>query len=102
MQRGLEQRPAVVLDAEKLAALYRSLARFPRLTRERGDQYARGGRVGEIVPFGEGISASVRGTKLYQASWDWGGAVWRPLCTCPVGGYCKHAYALAQSALMNS
>jgi superfamily II DNA or RNA helicase len=102
MQRGIEERPGVVLDEAKLAALHRSLARFSGSTRERGERYARAGRVGEIEPFEGGIAALVRGTKLYETAWDWGGGVWRPLCTCPVGGYCKHAYALARRALMGA
>jgi superfamily II DNA or RNA helicase len=99
MARGAEERPTAILDDVKLAALQRSLARFSPRARQRGEHYATSGRVGEMELFERGIVAQVRGSEVYETVWDWIGGTWESECTCPVGGYCKHAYALARTAL---
>lgn len=46
------------------------------------------------------ITAAVRGGEEYYTTWEWrrqGG--WQSLCTCPLGGLCKHAYALGCAVL---
>ncbi len=79
--------------------LWRSLAddltSFPRHIRERGIGYAGEGRVGPLQILDDQVAAVVRGTSDYEVSWEWDGQLWLPDCTCPVGPYCKHAYALA-------
>ena len=73
---------------------------LPPRTRERGRGYAADGRVGEVSVRDGVISAAVHGTQAYLTTWEWsrqGG--WQSLCTCPVGGFCKHAYALGCAVL---
>jgi hypothetical protein len=78
-----------------LVALIDELAHFPLRTRERGRRYAAEGRVDNVASRDGSISATVHGAEPYSTSWEWtraGG--WQSLCTCPVGDFCKHAYAL--------
>ncbi len=41
------------------------------------------------------MRATVFGTDLYETAWQWNGHAWLPDCSCPIGGYCKHAFAVA-------
>src|SRR5262245_9995183 len=93
-------RLAAPLHDPRLVALVDELALFPPRTRERGRAYAADRRVAELV-FEDGfISASVQGTTEYRTVWEWSrGNGWQPLCTCPVGDFCKHAYALGCAVL---
>ncbi len=71
------------------------LALFPPRTRERGRSYAADDRIAEVLVRDGLISAAVRGTEEYFTTWEWNRqSGWQSLCTCPVGGFCKHAYAL--------
>src|SRR5215470_3754106 len=94
------RRLAEPLHDSRLVALVDELALFPPRTRERGRSYAAERRVGNLA-FQDGtISAAVRGGAEYYATWEWdrrGG--WHSLCTCPVGSFCKHAYALGCAIL---
>ena len=92
----------LVLDEAQLSALQRSLSLFSNATRERGERYYVLGRVGAIEPFERGIAARVQGSDVYETVWDWSGGRWESDCSCPVGGFCKHAYALARSALSHA
>ncbi len=82
------------LDA--LRGVVAKLRAFPPLVRHRGQDYARHGRVGRLIFADDAVRAKVHGSKIYDASW-----VWRrldattPACSCPVGPYCKHSYAVA-------
>lgn len=72
------------------------LRAFPPMVRHRGQEYARSGRVGQMIFAADAVRAEVRGAHPYDAAWTWphiGES--RPACSCPVGPYCKHAYALA-------
>jgi superfamily II DNA or RNA helicase len=91
---------AHALHDSHLVALVDELALFPPRTRERGRDYAAGGRVENVVVRDGVINAAVCGTRDYVTSWEWlrrGG--WQSLCTCPLGGLCKHAYALGCAVL---
>lgn len=91
---------AHALHDSHLVALVDEVALFPPRTRERGRDYAADGRVENVVVQDGVISAEVRGTQPYVTSWEWlrhGG--WQSLCTCPLGGLCKHAYALGCAVL---
>jgi superfamily II DNA or RNA helicase len=94
------RRLAEPLHDSRLVALVDELALFPPRTRERGRSYAAERRVGNLA-FQDGtISAAVRGGAEYYTTWEWdrrGG--WHSLCTCPVGSFCKHAYALGCAIL---
>ena len=70
---------------------------FPSPIRERGRCYLRDGRVGALEIEGKRISATVRGSRRYRTVWAWNGRDADPLCTCPAGPVCKHAYALARA-----
>ncbi len=90
--------PGPVAEAftkQQLKALIAEIARFDQQTRDRGQRYAAAGRVGPPAFDGHCVTAPVRGTHLYETLWEWDSVEWFPDCTCPVGSYCKHAYALA-------
>ena len=76
-------------------ALAAQMRDFSAKVRARGQQYAQAGRVGALQVDGECVRAAVRGTDIYETLWEWSGDYWEPDCSCPVGPYCKHAYALA-------
>jgi superfamily II DNA or RNA helicase len=87
---------ADALHASLLVGLVDELALFSPRTRERGRRYAAAGHVGAVKFEGSVATAPVRGGELYYTSWHWRRPHgWEALCTCPVGGFCKHAYALA-------
>ncbi|HXQ20499.1 MAG TPA: DEAD/DEAH box helicase [Candidatus Acidoferrales bacterium] len=78
-----------------LDALVATIEQFSITTRVRGKHYAAAERVGPLAFDGACVTATVRGTELYETLWEWDGRSWEPDCTCPVAPYCKHAYALA-------
>jgi superfamily II DNA or RNA helicase len=82
--------------SDVLRGVVTKLRAFSPMTRHRGQDYAREGRVGRLIFEDDTVRATVHGTEIYDASWAWDrvGAI-TPGCTCPVGPYCKHAYALA-------
>ncbi len=90
------------IAAPQISALIEEIARFPTTTRERGRRYAAAGRVGPLRFDGACVSATVRGTNVYEALWQWHNGEWDPDCTCPAAPYCKHAYALACRVLADS
>ena len=64
---------------------------------ERGEVYARNGRVGEIAEDGGHLTASVTGDMRYRISLRVSAAKITYACTCPVGddaASCKHCVAL--------
>ena len=80
-------------------ALRRTLERFPAYVRTRGADYFHRRRVGSIELRPDTIQAKVYGTRAYKSGWLWNGSEAIPQCSCPVGPYCKHAYALALAVL---
>ncbi len=72
-----------------------TLPQFGQAIAKRGRQYAETGRVGPLTVEGSLVTAAVFGTDTYATSWEWIEDEWYPECTCPVGPYCKHAYAVA-------
>jgi superfamily II DNA or RNA helicase len=82
--------------ADALRGVVAKLRAFSPLTRNRGQDYARDGRVGRLIFEDDAVRAKVHGTEVYDASWAWDVLeTCSPSCTCPVAPYCKHAYALA-------
>lgn len=88
------------------------LARFKQLTwphladwagdavAERGRQYHLGGRVRELARTPDGaVVAWVQGTRRYATLVDIAEHGLLAACTCPYGGTCKHAVALALAYL---
>ena len=82
-------------DPRRLAALTQELMNFSAGASARGRTYAVQGRVGPPLITAQRISAYVRGGEVYLTDWEWIEDGWDSECTCPIGGYCKHAYALA-------
>ncbi|MCC6765950.1 MAG: DEAD/DEAH box helicase [Deltaproteobacteria bacterium] len=81
---------------DALRGVVAKLRAFPPMVRHRGQEYARSGRVGRLIFEDDAVRAKVHGSRLYDAAWSWGRLdASRPACSCPVGPYCKHAYALA-------
>jgi len=97
------RRLAQPLHDSRLVALVDELALFPPRTRERGRSYAAERRVAD-VQFQDGtISGAVRGGTEYYTTWEWNSrSGWQSLCTCPVGSFCKHAYALGCAVLASA
>jgi superfamily II DNA or RNA helicase len=96
----------VPLTERQRADLHAAIRRFGDGDRQRGTQYLREGRVSDIRPtldqHGETSEfvAQSRGTRLYEVEWFYrGSAGWKNVCSCPLGGDCKHAYAAAMTVL---
>ncbi|MBI4518546.1 MAG: DEAD/DEAH box helicase [Deltaproteobacteria bacterium] len=83
-----------LLAVAPLGALVTELGRFPTYVSDRGRVYAAGGHVGALTFDSLRVHAKVRGTGAYDTQWSWHAGHWLPSCSCPVGPYCKHAYAL--------
>ncbi len=97
MARAVVNDGGNVPSADALREMVAKLRGFPMLTRHRGREYARDGRVGSWEFDEDSVRAPVQGTRVYEAAWLWGprdGAC-TPICTCPVAPYCKHTFALA-------
>lgn len=93
--------PAHVLTAERRQKLEQELPEFEPRTQARGDGYVRDGRVVELRVKTDFVSAVVAGTTDYRVDWSFDGVTrdWSCRCSCPVGIYCKHAYAVARVVL---
>jgi superfamily II DNA or RNA helicase len=85
---------AYQLHDSQLASLLDALALFSPRTQARGRDYAAAGRVERVDVRDGAIHAAVRGTREYATRWAAANGRWHSLCTCPLGGYCKHAFAL--------
>src|SRR5688500_1761592 len=85
--------------SELISSIRDARSRFPDYVRTRGAEYFRRRRVGAIVRTLDMILASVYGSRTYQTGWSWNGNEATPRCSCPVGPWCKHAYALALAAI---
>ncbi len=85
-----------------LTPLAESLAgEFPDALRQRGADYFRSGRVNIDSGSSQRVSASVRGTELYQVELARKRHVIRALCTCPYffeARICKHVWAVILAA----
>ncbi len=88
-----------VLTRPQLAALSRELATFPPPTIQRGRRYAESGCVESLAYDDDVVRATVLGSDLYETAWLWNGSHWASDCTCPIGGYCKHAFAVGACVL---
>ena len=63
---------------------------------ERGVNYRDEGRIQQLDRFGELVTATVSGSKLYDVTVEFGGRSIDARCTCPYdgGGDCKHVVAV--------
>ncbi len=93
--------PALALTNAQASELAESLLDFEAGAASRGARYADEGRVGPISwdAAREELSATVIGTTAYRATWQWDDGFWETECSCPLGGSCKHAFALGRKAL---
>jgi len=89
------RRSDLVLPTLPLDELAATLPQFSQAVAKRGRDYANTRRVGPLHVEGSLVTAAVFGTDTYATSWEWIEDQWYPECTCPVGPYCKHAYAVA-------
>ena len=90
---------ALALAPDVRDGLTAAVASYGQRTRERGARYVREGRV-ESLRLGEGtIDAVVQGEAPYRVRWRCAERgerrPWIAQCSCPVGIFCKHAYAVA-------
>ncbi|MCC6640547.1 MAG: DEAD/DEAH box helicase [Deltaproteobacteria bacterium] len=80
-----------------------ALDHFPVVARVRGREYAAAGRVQGLVRTGAVLRADVRGRARYRVTWQWAERRgWVGTCSCPVHALCKHLYAVALEALLDS
>ncbi len=75
---------------------------FDETSALRGRRYAAEGRVGDLAWDGAELRAGVRGSRPYRVQWLWSDGRWSHRCTCPLGAYCKHAYAAALMLLRDA
>jgi len=91
--------PLFTISADEFVLLESALGEFSGRVRQRGSEYADRGRVGRLTSDAGGLHAEVRGTRPYDVTWRFGESSATPTCTCPVGSWCKHAFAVADVAL---
>ncbi len=82
------------LTETQLASLAASLAAFPSLAASRGTDYALADRVYDVERDGDDVRARVRGTRTWAVRWRLDADHPVPVCSCPVGPLCKHAFAV--------
>ncbi len=86
------------LEDDELARLANVLGSFPPYIRARGEEYLMAERVRQCQLDGRAavrsVLAKVRGTRTYAVRWAFRAGAAEPLCSCPVGPICKHAYAV--------
>ncbi len=87
------------LADDDLAHLAHVLRAFPTYVRGRGEDYLLAGRVKAVRLDGPAVVTSVRDTRTYAVRWTLGEASAEPLCSCPAGPVCKHAYAAGLAVL---
>jgi len=70
---------------------------------DRGENYREEGRIRELNRFDDLVTASVRGSKLYDVTVEFGGQSIDTRCTCPYdgGGDCKHVVAVLLDVAAN-
>lgn len=91
-----------MLTAERRQKLEQELRdSFESRTQARGDGYVRDGRIVELQVGADSVSAVVAGTTDYRVDWtfDFAARDWSCRCSCPVGYYCKHAFAVARTVV---
>ena len=70
---------------------------------ERGENYRDEGRIQQVDRFEDLITASIRGSTLYDVTVEFGGQSIDTRCTCPYdgGGDCKHVVAVLLDVVAN-
>lgn len=76
-----------------LAALADYLDSFDPGTKNRGKSYFKAGRVVDFAVAGPVVRAVVQGSFDYDVELEWSDYEWVSVCSCPMEGDCKHAYA---------
>jgi superfamily II DNA or RNA helicase len=97
----MSENQPVILTIKQSTELAEALLDLDAGSIGRGTRYFNQGRVGVVRwdAQAEQLSATVEGTSTYQTRWAWDGRFWESSCTCPLGGSCKHAFALGKKAL---
>jgi superfamily II DNA or RNA helicase len=95
-------RTTMPLPPAALAALQRTLDAFEPRVRARGRGYAKERRIVELSVAADALTAAVEGGAVYEVAWRWIDGRWQPSCSCPVGPWCKHAYAVAWSVVRDA
>ena len=90
---------ALALAPDVRDGLTSAVSGYGSRTRERGARYVREGRVASLTLGDGSIEAVVQGDAPYRVHWQRtereGRRPWIARCSCPVGVFCKHAYAVA-------
>lgn len=88
---------SLTLSPEHVSAAREWLSTRPAVTRQKGENLSRRGRVLETEPYkrGVGFRARVSGENdTYDTKIRYAGFAWEGICTCMVGANCQHAIAL--------
>ena len=102
MARGGAEAAVPGWPAPTWRAFVAALAHFAPAARERGRRYAEEGRVESIDVRDDVVEATVVGSEAYDVVWEHDRGEWRASCSCPVGSFCKHAYAVARCLVADS
>jgi uncharacterized Zn finger protein len=88
---------SLTLSPEHVSAAREWLSTRPAVTRQKGENLNRRGRVLETEPYkrGVGFRARIAGDNgTYDTKVRYAGFAWEGICTCMVGANCQHAIAL--------
>ena len=102
MARGGAEAAVPGWPAPTWRAFVAALAHFAPAARERGRRYAEEGRVEWIDVQADVVEATVVGSEAYDVVWEHDRSAWHASCSCPVGSFCKHAYAVARCLVADS
>jgi superfamily II DNA or RNA helicase len=78
---------------DPLAALADYLDSFDSGSKIRGKTYFKAARVVDLAVAGPVVRAVVQGSYDYDVELEWSDGAWVSICSCPLEGDCKHAYA---------
>ena len=99
--RMIVQQKITAIPPDAAAAGEEFLDGFDRATRSRGESYYRRGSVRSVEQQADGLdfTGQIQGAKRYTTEVFYEDGEWCSDCSCPVGGDCKHAYALMRAIL---
>lgn len=80
----------------------KSAQSFELLARKQGTECLLNDSVEQIETQSTSFGGVVRGPRAYRVTWTFADGGWKHECSCPRGGGCKHAYAVAQHVLQHS
>src|SRR4030095_14889161 len=93
---------SLTLSPEHVSAARELLSTRSGITRQKGENLHKRGRVLETEPYkrGVGFRARVSGDNgVYDTKVRYAGFVWEGICTCNVGANCQHSIALMMHVL---